>query len=568
MELVYLWVEKYKNIHEQGFNFSPRFNCDFDVDSNELTIDENDDYIENFFGDNINVTAIVGKNGSGKSSVLEFILDRLANRDDNYPKNFIFIYSYKNQLYKYSNFQYLIIPKKVNIVDYPNVENLLNYYKDIIALHINSEYKDIESRDTQQIFSENNKYDKRSSNLVFIENYINNSQELKNIKETIFTPHILKISIKTRDYYRSALHDDRDFYTDEDWEKISNLIGEMEEEIFIERIQKVKKIFEIKYSKHKNNGEFTLFDDRIQPYKYIFDKYLLKKIPKEIENCKDKNFKIIINDIDKDLLIFIQKLPYVFEIDIFDKNNINIVSLSFGEKQLLTQLHYIVYHAFNTQYQEYIPTQTHNNADGSIHEVDERDEDHNIEYMLVFIDEFEIGLHPQWQKKTINYIVNFLKDIHKKIHIILTSHSPFLLSDIPKQNIIFLDTYEDGKCKVLKHDEVMQKKQTFGANIHTLLSDSFFMEDGLMGEFAKGKINEIIDFHNITKKKRHKKCLQKIYENREKGFRQTQSIVGDPYLKQVLENHLLEIDKFFDKKVAKEKLKARLQKQLAELDDD
>ena len=57
-------------------------------------------------------------------------------------------------------------------------------------------------------------------------------------------------------------------------------------------------------------------------------------------------------------------------------------------------------------------------------------------------------------------------------------------------------------------------------------------------------------------------------KNREKGFRQTQSIVGDPYLKQVLENHLLEIDKFFDKKVAKEKLKARLQKQLAELDDD
>ncbi len=25
MELVYLWVEKYKNIYGQGFNFSPRF---------------------------------------------------------------------------------------------------------------------------------------------------------------------------------------------------------------------------------------------------------------------------------------------------------------------------------------------------------------------------------------------------------------------------------------------------------------------------------------------------------------------------------------------------------------
>ncbi len=32
MELVYLWVEEYKNIHRQGFNFSPRFKCDYNPD--------------------------------------------------------------------------------------------------------------------------------------------------------------------------------------------------------------------------------------------------------------------------------------------------------------------------------------------------------------------------------------------------------------------------------------------------------------------------------------------------------------------------------------------------------
>ena len=73
MELVYLWVEDYKNIKRQGFNFSPRFRCEYDEDKNELTIDENDDYIPDFFGKNINVTAIVGKNGSGKSSLLNLI---------------------------------------------------------------------------------------------------------------------------------------------------------------------------------------------------------------------------------------------------------------------------------------------------------------------------------------------------------------------------------------------------------------------------------------------------------------------------------------------------------------
>lgn len=29
MELVYLWVEEYKNIQNQGFNFSPNFELEF-----------------------------------------------------------------------------------------------------------------------------------------------------------------------------------------------------------------------------------------------------------------------------------------------------------------------------------------------------------------------------------------------------------------------------------------------------------------------------------------------------------------------------------------------------------
>lgn len=73
MELVYLWVEDYKNIHRQGFNFSPRFRCEYNEDTNELTIDENKEYVS-IFPDNINVTAIVGENGSGKSRLLRQIL--------------------------------------------------------------------------------------------------------------------------------------------------------------------------------------------------------------------------------------------------------------------------------------------------------------------------------------------------------------------------------------------------------------------------------------------------------------------------------------------------------------
>ncbi|PNV83912.1 MAG: hypothetical protein C0627_03305 [Sulfurimonas sp.] len=74
MELVYLWVEKYKNIENQGFNFSPRFTCKYE--DGELTIDKKEHV--SIFPDNINVTAIVGENGSGKSSIIHNIFKLIS----------------------------------------------------------------------------------------------------------------------------------------------------------------------------------------------------------------------------------------------------------------------------------------------------------------------------------------------------------------------------------------------------------------------------------------------------------------------------------------------------------
>jgi hypothetical protein len=135
---------------------------------------------------------------------------------------------------------------------------------------------------------------------------------------------------------------------------------------------------------------------------------------------------------------------------------------------------------------------------------------------------------------------------HNKVtNIIFTTHSPFILSDLPKENVIFL---EKGK-QVYPFED---RKQTFGANIHTLLSHGFFMKDGLMGEFAKEKIQSIINYHeellkkeltkNENKKQRDKE--KAIYEKEHKSeFWKIQSIIGDDYLKQVIKNHLIEIEK-------------------------
>ena len=430
-------------------------------------------------------------------------------------------------MYVDDNFKYYI-DKKVNINSFLDGDHILQHHDDLITLHINSEYKDIVSRDTQQIFSENNKYDKKSSNLIFLENYIKNKKQLDKLDETIFIPHNLKISIKQSGFFHSALYDDRDYYSDENWEQINEVIKIMKNKSFKEYIETLDKLFKYKKEFHTNynKGLRDLFSDRRKPNKYYFNSDLLKNIPQIISDCDSNNIELNISDIDSDTLKYIEKLPYVFEIDLYDKGNKSFDELSFGEKQLLNQLHYILLHSTKKDYIEWIPSSIVHYGNDEVVEIEDYNEVNKIKNILIFLDEFEIGLHPEWQKKTINYFINFLKILDIKIHIILTSHSPFLLSDIPKQNIIFLDKDEKGNCKVV--DGLKEKKQTFGANIHTLLSDSFFMEDGLMGEFAKSKIDKVITLLN----------QDRLDEDDLKYCEQIISIIGEPIVKNQLQRML------------------------------
>jgi len=189
--------------------------------------------------------------------------------------------------------------------------------------------------------------------------------------------------------------------------------------------------------------------------------------------------------------------------------------------------------------------------------------DSNSTNCIFLFDEPNNNLHPQWEKLFIEYIIEVLKEYPKiNFHIVISSHSPFIISDLPKENVIFL---KDGV-----QVKGIDREQTFGANIHTLLSDGFFMEDGLMGEFAKGKINEIIYFHNLVKKDTHHKCLKKIYQkSKQKKFWQIQSIIGEEYLKQVIKNHLIEIESILlGKKEAKKEEIKRVETYLESLKND
>lgn len=89
MKLIALVIKQYdKLFKEQIFNFSDEYKVNFDFETNELKIDENPDYIENFYGESIyNITPIVGINGSGKSTLLELIRDLGKNSASHLENN-------------------------------------------------------------------------------------------------------------------------------------------------------------------------------------------------------------------------------------------------------------------------------------------------------------------------------------------------------------------------------------------------------------------------------------------------------------------------------------------------
>lgn len=114
---------------------------------------------------------------------------------------------------------------------------------------------------------------------------------------------------------------------------------------------------------------------------------------------------------------------------------------------------------------------------------------------MVF-EEVELYFHPELQRKLVKVLIDSIRlvsiDNITGLQMIFITHSPFILSDIPKSNCLFLEN--DGKPT--QRDNM----QTFGANIFDILNSSFFLENGIIGEFAANKIKSIVDKEGYDEK--------------------------------------------------------------------
>jgi hypothetical protein len=217
---------------------------------------------------------------------------------------------------------------------------------------------------------------------------------------------------------------------------------------------------------------FFDIDDLVKEINKDFNKPITYKIEDEEFKSKGKVAKNYIDIID---LI----PPSFFKIDFKFKNNkATFNELSSGECQKIYSLYSIIYHILNLV---------------SIYK--SNDVGHKYNRINIIFDEIELYFHPEMQKTFINDLLNLIKKsvfANCQLNFVFITHSPFILSDIPNQNIMYL---KEGNTLVGND----RPQKSFGANITDLLADSFFYgndDKSLIGDFAHQKIKETITWLN------------------------------------------------------------------------
>lgn len=175
-------------------------------------------------------------------------------------------------------------------------------------------------------------------------------------------------------------------------------------------------------------------------------------------------------------------------------------------------------------------------------------------FCFVLLDEADSGFHPKWKRQYVSAIIDFFdvyfSELKTFVQIIFTTHDPLTLSDILNYNVVYL--HNSSGQTVLESE--LRPIYSFGANITDLLADSFFVGDGLIGDFAKNRIHDVIEYIN-DKAVRSSKTWISTPLIAKKAIDQ----IGEPYLNEKINDMFLEEFPIFKADEIK-KLEAKLNK--------
>lgn len=570
MEILAIYVEEFGCFKKTLIPFSSEYEIKLErLGRNhfEYTIHQNKDYF-NIFEPKINsLTGIIGENGSGKTTIAKIL--RVIGSYSTPSSTLIYFYKYNGRIYIKNYLGDKLIERSHQVILKQGKGSSIEVDKKYLNENINLfnetntklvYYSSLLSGHNELVFDYNSHKEQHNLINLSIDHELRKSLDKKNIigsddSGDFFDPFsgyywqklnkILDFLMYLYDPYNGDLYLELSKYMRvprEIYIKIPNTIG-----TYIEKIVKrfditpkknilkhlynkilnqksnineqlsfsyiiallesdiVKKIVNFKeFSDYINNIQLDIsFDSFAESIHNELKKYNLKDevilkyqnliIELENQNIKTEDivFKIDILAVSYTTFSFFRAAKDLSEILKF-----NIVNfrwgyfLSSGEEAILNQ--FASYHSKLSEY-------------------------HGSNNIFV-IDEGELYFHPRWQQSYLNLLIiffNYIKEKNKN-QLIITSNSPFLVSDIPKDNLIFLQR-EGDICSIKKGPFEL----TFGANIHSLFHDAFFLDDTFIGKFAEERILELID--KVKNQRDTHKNLQRQID-----------IIGEPFLKMKL----------------------------------
>ena len=534
MQLDYLWINDFRVLNNVEVNFSTQAQYSYDKELRQLSFISTPNPLKDFFGKNISeVTAFIGRNGVGKSTFFDFINRNLANHYEGFAEvyedgNFIAVFDYiiytkstdlianskeyidkGYKIFQEDNTFYLYYKEKSDNLsgrtDYGRLKYI--YYSNVFDLNIN--YHDpanLIDISTNNLLRAESYTEKQTEEInIFYSNEIKRHIEL--IAQTGLTvpfklPEEIFLSIEEQ----AIVYKHNITYKDLE-EKGLKEIGDYIYSGFLRNYTKdfrsllLKNLIEYRsYNKselYKGIKADLLFSleslDQIDiPTLSINQKEELKVLLsflKEFDSLVTSSDFIILKDKDEEngneiikykirkdnsaFFSFLNSYKSIIGLDSFIKFHWR--NLSSGEKAFFTLFSRLNYAS--------------NRING--------ENDHEIESIILMIDELDLYFHPEWQRKYLSILLEFIPQIFidKKVQLLLSTHSPFITSDLPTQNIRFLEKRITEGKEVYEYCSFIERtdQNTFGANIYTLLADSFYMENGFAGEFAQRKINQLLD---------------------------------------------------------------------------
>lgn len=312
-----------------------------------------------------------------------------------------------------------------------------------------------------------------------------------------------------------------------------------ERNIAIKEVKKyiIRKLIKIAITYYKSEGYFD-----VQKIDFVDDKLIVKYIKRlkrdsshityklkqainywKYNNLwpKEKSFELDISKDSDRLASFISSIkgkdlieyipPSIFSSEIMlsevDGSESQFKKLSSGEKQLIHSVSSLLYHLKN------------------IDSVEAKRGLISYRSVNILLDEIELYYHPELQRGYIDYLISMVNRIDipniDAINFCLVTHSPYILSDIP----------ENFTLRMTRKTDLVKTQKTFGANVHDLLAHDFFMSNGFMGEHAKKKITEVLQFLNYNKLK---KQLNNALRKRENGFDKTDELQVEKFKQDII----------------------------------